>query len=108
MLSPHAHYTDMAQRRELYRQELEAHGYTMAGRDLPMARLIAVAETDRAAEDIARRGAPPGSWTLTSIPPRPPTTAAYLTSQRGGSSEGRVIPLHITWTALPCTARQSG
>jgi alkanesulfonate monooxygenase SsuD/methylene tetrahydromethanopterin reductase-like flavin-dependent oxidoreductase (luciferase family) len=92
MLGPHAHYTDMAQRRELYRQELEAHGYTMAGRDLPMARLIAVAETDRAAEDIARRGA---AWIVDSYinPTKAPTTAAYITSQRGGNSAGARDPI---------------
>jgi alkanesulfonate monooxygenase SsuD/methylene tetrahydromethanopterin reductase-like flavin-dependent oxidoreductase (luciferase family) len=84
MLGPHAHYTDMARRRELYRQELEAQGYSMAGRDLPMARLIAVAETDRAAEDIARRGA---AWIVGSYinPTKAPTTAAYVASPRGGA-----------------------
>ncbi len=57
MLGPHSHYTDMARRREYYRKELEAHGHTFAGRDIPMARLIALADTDQEAEEVARRGA---------------------------------------------------
>lgn len=57
MFGPHSHYTEIARRREGYRRELEAHGHTMTGRDLPMARLIAIADTDSAAEEIARRGA---------------------------------------------------
>jgi alkanesulfonate monooxygenase SsuD/methylene tetrahydromethanopterin reductase-like flavin-dependent oxidoreductase (luciferase family) len=93
MLGPHAHYTDMARRRELYRQELEAHGYTMGGRDLPMARLLAVADTDRAAEDIARRGA---TWIVDSYinSSKAPTTAAYVTAQRGSSAGTRDSVAH--------------
>lgn len=57
MMGPHAHCHDMAQKYELYRDALLASGHAMAGRDLPMAQLIAVAPTDREAEEIARQGA---------------------------------------------------
>ena len=57
MMGPHAHCVDMAQKYTFYRKELEAHGHTIEGRDIPMAQLIAVAGTDREAEDIARQGA---------------------------------------------------
>jgi alkanesulfonate monooxygenase SsuD/methylene tetrahydromethanopterin reductase-like flavin-dependent oxidoreductase (luciferase family) len=81
MMGPHAHYTDMAQSREMYRKELETHGYSIAGRDIPMTRLIAVAETDAEAEDIARRGA---RWLVGSYanPTKSATAAAYATSRR--------------------------
>ncbi len=57
MMGPHTHAQDIAQQREAYRQALEAYGYSIVGRDIPMARLIAVAETDTAAKAIARQGA---------------------------------------------------
>jgi alkanesulfonate monooxygenase SsuD/methylene tetrahydromethanopterin reductase-like flavin-dependent oxidoreductase (luciferase family) len=84
MLGPHAHYTHMAQSREIYRKELEAHGHTIAGRDIPMARLIAVAATDREAEDIARRGA---RWMVGSYvnPAKAPNAAAMVSSRRDAS-----------------------
>jgi len=56
MLGPHQTFPENAANREMYRKELEAHGHSLAGRDLPIARLIAVAETDAAAEAIARAG----------------------------------------------------
>jgi alkanesulfonate monooxygenase SsuD/methylene tetrahydromethanopterin reductase-like flavin-dependent oxidoreductase (luciferase family) len=92
MLGPHAHYTDMARRREMYRKELEAHGYTIAGREIPMARLLAVAETDQEAEDIARRGA---QWMVGSYmnPTKAANAAAYINSRREQSSGAPVDPV---------------
>lgn len=78
MLGPHTHYTDIARKRELYRKELEAHGHTIVGRDLPMTRLIAVAETEQAAEDIARQGA---RWMVGAYM-NPTKAASYATPQR--------------------------
>jgi len=57
MLGPHSHYTDVAKKHEMYRMELEAQGHTFEGREIPMTRFIAVANTDAGAEEIARRGA---------------------------------------------------
>lgn len=84
MLGPHTHYTDIARRHEMYRQELEAHGHTIAGRDILITRLIAVAETEPAAENVARRGA---QWLLASYvnPTKAPNALASLTSRRDPS-----------------------
>lgn len=80
MLGPHAHHSDVAKNREMYRQELEAHGYSIEGRDIPMTRLIAVAETDREAEAIARRGA---KWLVGSyVNPSKSAGAAAQASRR--------------------------
>lgn len=56
MMSPHSSFVENAELRERYRLELEKHGHTIAGRDIPMARLIAVADTDAKAAAIARAG----------------------------------------------------
>ena len=55
MLDPHSSHQKIAEKREFYRQTLEDHGSSIAGRDLPMARLLVVAETRSEAEEIARR-----------------------------------------------------
>lgn len=56
LLGPHQTFAENAANRERYRRELEASGHALAGRDLPIARLLAVAESDEAAEEIARAG----------------------------------------------------
>jgi alkanesulfonate monooxygenase SsuD/methylene tetrahydromethanopterin reductase-like flavin-dependent oxidoreductase (luciferase family) len=63
MMDPHSSHADIARKRGLYRSELEKHGHTIAGRDLPMARLLAVGETRAEAEETARRGA---QWLVSS------------------------------------------
>jgi alkanesulfonate monooxygenase SsuD/methylene tetrahydromethanopterin reductase-like flavin-dependent oxidoreductase (luciferase family) len=92
MLGPHAHYTDMAQNREMYRQKLEAHGHSIEGRDIPMTRLIAVAETDRQAKDIVRRGA---QWLVGSYvnPTKSASAAAYATSRRDRTGMKQIDPV---------------
>ena len=57
MMSPHSTPAENTELREFYRKQLEVSGYSIAGRDLPMARLIAVADTDAEAAEIARVGA---------------------------------------------------
>ncbi|NRA01651.1 MAG: LLM class flavin-dependent oxidoreductase [Myxococcales bacterium] len=61
LMDPHATHAELARKREFYRESLEANGHSIAGRELPMARLFAVAETDAEAEAVARRGA---AWTV--------------------------------------------
>jgi len=61
MMDPHSSHGDIAAKRERYREGLEGHGHRIDGREIPMARLIACAPTDREAEEIARQGA---SWTV--------------------------------------------
>jgi alkanesulfonate monooxygenase SsuD/methylene tetrahydromethanopterin reductase-like flavin-dependent oxidoreductase (luciferase family) len=82
MIGPHAHYTDMARRYELYKETLEAHGHTLAGRQIPMARLLAVAATDQEAADIARRGA---RWMVDAyVNPTKASNAAAVAAARHG------------------------
>ena len=57
MMDPHSPHVEIARKRELYRTQLEAAGHQMSGREIPMARLVAVAETPAKAEEVARSGA---------------------------------------------------
>ncbi len=57
MLGPHGHFELIATHRENYRKILMANGHTFEGREIPMTRLIAVADSDGEAEEIVRRGA---------------------------------------------------
>ena len=68
LMDPHSPHREIARKRELYRTLLERAGHAFAGRRLPMARLVAIAETDAEAEATARRGA---QW----------TAGAYITSE---------------------------
>jgi alkanesulfonate monooxygenase SsuD/methylene tetrahydromethanopterin reductase-like flavin-dependent oxidoreductase (luciferase family) len=61
LMDPHSAHKDIAAKRDFYRQELEAHGETIEGRTIPMARLLAIAPTHAEAEEVARRGA---QWTV--------------------------------------------
>jgi alkanesulfonate monooxygenase SsuD/methylene tetrahydromethanopterin reductase-like flavin-dependent oxidoreductase (luciferase family) len=61
LMDPHSPHGEIARKRELFRSALETAGFAFAGRELPMARLLAVAESRAEAEAIARRGA---SWTV--------------------------------------------
>ena len=67
MMDPHSSHAEIARKRELYRGELEKHGHSLLGRDIPMARLLAVAETREEAEKTARQ-ARSGWWPPTSTP----------------------------------------
>lgn len=56
LMDPHSTYREIARKRELYRTELEANGYSIEGRELPMARFVALGGTQREAEEVARQG----------------------------------------------------
>jgi alkanesulfonate monooxygenase SsuD/methylene tetrahydromethanopterin reductase-like flavin-dependent oxidoreductase (luciferase family) len=58
---PHSSHAEIGRKRALYRETLEASGHVFAGRELPIARLLACAPTDREAEEVARGGA---QWTV--------------------------------------------
>jgi alkanesulfonate monooxygenase SsuD/methylene tetrahydromethanopterin reductase-like flavin-dependent oxidoreductase (luciferase family) len=58
---------DWAAGRGLYREGLAYQGHDAAGRETPMGRLVAVADTDAEAEAIARRGA---KWTAGAYIPK--------------------------------------
>ena len=57
LMDPHASHTDIAIKRKLYQEELEKAGYSMEGREIPMARNIALGRTQEEATEIARNGA---------------------------------------------------
>lgn len=61
LMDPHSAHGDIGRKLASYREQLEAAGHRFAGRAIPMARLIAVAETEAEAERVARNGA---SWTV--------------------------------------------
>jgi alkanesulfonate monooxygenase SsuD/methylene tetrahydromethanopterin reductase-like flavin-dependent oxidoreductase (luciferase family) len=57
LMDPHSPHLELARKRQLYREKLEAAGHEFAGREIPMARLIALANSDAEAREVARRGA---------------------------------------------------
>ena len=61
LMDPHATHAEIRDKREQYRQALVANGYSIDGRDIPMARLVAIAPTAEAAREVAREGA---RWTV--------------------------------------------
>ncbi|MFP6655908.1 MAG: LLM class flavin-dependent oxidoreductase, partial [Myxococcota bacterium] len=46
LMDPHSAHHEITRKRDHYRLQLEAVGHDLAGRDLPVARLMAIAETD--------------------------------------------------------------
>jgi alkanesulfonate monooxygenase SsuD/methylene tetrahydromethanopterin reductase-like flavin-dependent oxidoreductase (luciferase family) len=60
---PHSSHADIGAKRSLYRATLAAHGHSTEGRDLPIARLLAIGKTREAAIATAREGA---QWTIDS------------------------------------------
>ena len=67
LMDPHATHVEIREKRELYRQTLEAAGHSIEGRDIPMARLIAIADTAEKAKQVAYDGA---RWTVGSYAKR--------------------------------------
>ena len=61
LMDPHASHQELGDKRRDYFKALEGYGHETEGRAIPMARLIAVAETDEEAEQIATNGA---QWTI--------------------------------------------
>jgi luciferase family oxidoreductase group 1 len=57
MMDPHSTHADIAHKHKLYRETLASHGHGDKPRQIPMARFIAVAESEAKAEEIARQGA---------------------------------------------------
>ncbi|HJU17760.1 MAG TPA: LLM class flavin-dependent oxidoreductase [Stellaceae bacterium] len=63
LMDPHSAHGEIAAKRRLYSERLAAAGFSEAGRDIPVARLVAIAATPDEAAEIARRGA---LWILNS------------------------------------------
>jgi alkanesulfonate monooxygenase SsuD/methylene tetrahydromethanopterin reductase-like flavin-dependent oxidoreductase (luciferase family) len=57
LMDPHCTQVELAQKRAHYGLKLAEAGHSPAGRDIPMARLIAVSSSAERAEAVARRGA---------------------------------------------------
>jgi alkanesulfonate monooxygenase SsuD/methylene tetrahydromethanopterin reductase-like flavin-dependent oxidoreductase (luciferase family) len=57
LMDPHSSHAEIGEKRRLYDETLVAAGHHAGGRDIPVARLLAVAATSKEAEEIARRGA---------------------------------------------------
>ena len=54
LMDPHASHRDIGRKRRFYEERLAAVGHSMAGRDLPIARLVALGDTSAEAEEVAR------------------------------------------------------
>ena len=61
LMSPHPTHLEIGEQWNLYRDELAAHGHSIDGREIPIARLLAIAPTDAEAATVAREGA---KWLL--------------------------------------------
>ena len=61
MMDPHSTHGDIGRKHARYLQLLEEHGHPNQGREIPMARFIAIDESESQAEEIARAGA---AWTV--------------------------------------------
>jgi len=57
LMDPHSSPAQIGQKRQLYRARLAAAGFTESGRDIPIARLVAIADTAQKAAETARHGA---------------------------------------------------
>ncbi len=68
MMDPHSSIADITTKRELFDSTLAAHGHVVEGRDIPVARLLAIAPTDEQARRVAESGA---QWTTSSYAKNP-------------------------------------
>lgn len=57
LMDPHCTHVELAQKRRHYGERMAAAGFSAEGRDIPMARLIAIADNAAHAAEIAARGA---------------------------------------------------
>lgn len=56
LLDPVSSHRQIRLKREFYQEQLEVHGFSIEGRDIPMARLICVDDTMERARAVARQG----------------------------------------------------
>jgi len=57
LMDPHAAHREIGRKRQYYAEKLTEGGFSIAGRDLPVARLLALGDSAAEAEAVARRGA---------------------------------------------------
>jgi alkanesulfonate monooxygenase SsuD/methylene tetrahydromethanopterin reductase-like flavin-dependent oxidoreductase (luciferase family) len=63
LMDPHSSAAEIGRKRRIYGERLLAGGYSEAGRDIPVARLVALGRSADAAEAVARSGA---EWVVNS------------------------------------------
>jgi alkanesulfonate monooxygenase SsuD/methylene tetrahydromethanopterin reductase-like flavin-dependent oxidoreductase (luciferase family) len=63
LMDPHAAHRDIGRKRQYYFEKLKAAGHPTEGRELPIARLLALGDTQEEATETARRGA---EWMVSS------------------------------------------
>jgi alkanesulfonate monooxygenase SsuD/methylene tetrahydromethanopterin reductase-like flavin-dependent oxidoreductase (luciferase family) len=89
LMDPHCTQAELAEKRRYYDERLAAAGHSAMGRDIPMARLIAVSEDAGRAEQVARRGA---AWMVGSyIGPRHGHTPAGQKPSTGADPIERYV-----------------
>lgn len=79
LMDPHASRAELAAKRRRYGEGMKAAGFQDKGRDIPMARLVALAATSSEAEAVARRGA---EWLVASYAGPQHQTQKTLQTQR--------------------------
>jgi alkanesulfonate monooxygenase SsuD/methylene tetrahydromethanopterin reductase-like flavin-dependent oxidoreductase (luciferase family) len=57
LMDPHASVREIGHKRQFYAERLAAAGHSLEGRELPVARLVALGDTAAKAKEVARRGA---------------------------------------------------
>jgi alkanesulfonate monooxygenase SsuD/methylene tetrahydromethanopterin reductase-like flavin-dependent oxidoreductase (luciferase family) len=77
LMDPHSSRAELVKKRQHYRVKLGEAGYADTGRTIPMARLVAVEESDAKARAVAQRVA---EWTI----------ASYVGPQHVGNVRGEV------------------
>ena len=68
MMDPHSSMEDITTKRQMYDAALRDHDFDPSGRDIPVARLLAIAPTDEQARRVAESGA---QWTTASYAKNP-------------------------------------
>ena len=56
LMDPHSSHQEIKRKYEVFQQELQNNNHSLNGQDTPIARLLAIADTDEAAEQIAYNG----------------------------------------------------
>jgi alkanesulfonate monooxygenase SsuD/methylene tetrahydromethanopterin reductase-like flavin-dependent oxidoreductase (luciferase family) len=77
MLDPHASNTEIQYKRRLYEEVMEEHGHSVGGRDIPIVRYVALADTHAEAEEIARHSS---AWTV----------GAYANPNKSGIGQSQI------------------
>jgi alkanesulfonate monooxygenase SsuD/methylene tetrahydromethanopterin reductase-like flavin-dependent oxidoreductase (luciferase family) len=91
LMDPHSSHAEIGRKQRLYRERLAAAGHPVAGRDTPVARLLAVAPTRAQAEQVAERGV---RWIIDSyadVRHRPVLPFGDLTIRDPGDRVGKYL-----------------